>query len=241
MCAQLPNVTNTPTAHNSHENGDTGGFDEAMRNLVGAIAERKVEPICTAYLALRHADREIPLLEIPERVDRIAASKPGSARDMIISAFSHRLCVMCSDGTTPCRTCDGSGKASGFECPACDGLGVEICSFCAGAGWGDHAEIPDEIRLAAVHRRIKHVKKDLARLDRMSEADISASVEKLQPEQRRELASNLLRLQARLTNLAGIKADNNDEHVARFSVAAERIRRFTEAMRAKRPRDQENQ
>ncbi len=240
MCAQLSNVTNAPTAHNSHENGDTGGFDEALKNLAEAIAERKVESICTAYLAL-HAEREIPPGEIPGHVDRVVMSKSGSARDMIVSAFSHRLCVMCSDGTMPCRTCDGSGTTDGFECPACDGLGLEICSFCAGAGWGDHAEIPDEIRLAAVNRRIKHVKKDLARLDRMSEADISASVEKLQPEQRRELASNLLRLHARLTNLAGIKADNNDEHVARFSVGAERIRRFVEVLRAKHPQAQENQ
>ncbi len=239
MCAQLPNVSDAPSTHNSYENGNSGGFDEALKNLAEAIAERKVEPICTAYLALRHVAGKTPLIEILKQVDRTVSSKSGSALAMIISAFSHRQCVMCSSGAAPCRTCSGSGTSEGFECPTCDGLGVETCSFCAGTGWSDRHDIPDEIRPAAVNRRIKHAKKELARLDRISEADIPASVKQLQPQQQSELASSLLRLQARLTSLAGVEVGNDAEHIARFRVGAERIRRFLEVLRAKHPQAQE--
>lgn len=237
MCAQLSDISDAPPARNSHENGNAGVFDEALKKLAEAIAERKVEPICSAYLTLRRVAGEIPPREIPDRVDRSVTSKSNSAREIIISAFSHRHCVMCSDGVTPCRTCSGSGTVEDFECPTCDGLGVETCSFCAGAGWCDHNEIPDEIRPAAVNRRIKHVKKEFARLDRISKTDMPALLERLQPEQRRELATSLLRLQARLADLAGVKTDNdnNDEYVARFIAWAERIKRFLEAIKSSHP------
>lgn len=241
MCAQLSDVPDALPARNSHENGGATGFGKALKNLAEAITERKVEPVCAAYLALRHVAGKIPPNEIPGQVDRFITAKSGSAQELIISAFSHRHCLMCSNGMESCRTCDGSGIVEDYECPTCDGLGVEICSFCAGTGWCDYNDIPDEIRLAAVHRRIKHVKKELARLDRISEADIPALLEQLKPQQRHKLASSLLRLQARLTDLAGIKADNKDEYAARFSAWAERIKRFTEALRAKQPQAEENQ
>ena len=241
MRAQIPDVSDSPIAPNGHKNGSSGGFDEAMKNLVEAVSERKVEPIRIAYLALRSANGKIPTSEILECVDRSVTSKSGSIREMIVSAFSHGHCVMCDDGVTPCRTCNGSGTVNDYICPDCDGLGIEVCMFCAGTGWSDHHDIPAEIRPDAVLRRIKHVKKDLAILDKVSEADILASAEKLDPHQRRELASRLIRLQAKLTRMAGVEVGNDTEHVARFHVAASRIKRFLEAIRSQHPQAGENQ
>ncbi len=233
----------SPITHtrDNRESGNAVGFDEAMRDLAETIAGRKVEPIRIAYMALRKAAGKMPPHEILEHVDRAVTTQAGSARQMIYSAFSHGHCVMCSNGIAPCRTCDGSGTVNDYVCPDCDGTGVEICSFCAGTNWSDRHEIPDEIRPAAVSRRIKHAEKDLARLDRMSEADMPASVGKLQTQQRRKLASRLLRLQARLTNLAGVEVGSNTEHVARFHEGASRIERFIEALRAKQPPAEKNQ
>ncbi|MCK4626161.1 MAG: hypothetical protein KAV00_12665 [Phycisphaerae bacterium] len=241
MRAQIPDVSDAPAAHNDHKNGGSGGFDEAMENLVEAISERKVEPIRIAYLGLRSANGKIPTREILDCVGRSITSKSGSVWEMIVSAFSHGHCVMCNDGVSPCRTCHGSGMVNDYVCPDCDGLGIEVCMFCAGTGWSDHHDIPAEIRPDAILRRIKHVKKDLAILDKVSEADMLASAEKLDPHQKRELASRLIRLQARLTRMAGVEVGNDTEHVAPFSAAAARIKRFLEALRLQHPQDEENQ
>ncbi|MCK4626052.1 MAG: hypothetical protein KAV00_12120 [Phycisphaerae bacterium] len=241
MRAQTPDIFDAPTARNVHNNDSAGGFDEAMKNLAEAITERKVEPIRIAYLALRSANGKMPTHEIIECAVRSITSKSASVREMIVSAFSHGHCVMCNDGVSPCRTCDGSGTANDYICPDCDGLGIETCLFCMGTGWCDFHDMPVEIRPDAVLRRIKHVKKDLAILEKISETDMQASIEKLKPEQRRELASNLMRLQARLTRMSGVEVGNHTEHVARFHAAASRIKHLIEAIRAQHSQAGENQ
>ncbi len=241
MHSQVPDVSDAPVAHNDHKNGGSGGFDEAMKNLVEAIAERKVEPIRIAYLGLRSANGKVPTREILDSVGQSITAKSGSVWEMIVSAFSHGHCVMCNNGVSPCRTCQGSGMVNDYICPDCDGLGIEVCMFCVGTGWSDLHDIPAEIRPDAVLRRIKHVKKDLAILDKISEADMLASIGKLDQHQQRELVPRLIRLQARLTRMAGVEVGNNTEHVARFGAAASRIKHLIEAIRAQHPQADENQ
>ena len=89
------------------------GFDRALSELSEALATRKVEPICTSYLALRRLARGIRAGELLDRVGQAAGE---DARAVIVSAFSHRRCFMCENGTDPCNACEGTGMADGAPC-----------------------------------------------------------------------------------------------------------------------------
>jgi hypothetical protein len=213
----------------------TNGFEQALKDLGEAVAERRVESICAHYLALRRHTRGMKVGEVFDHVDRVAGN---DARAVIVSAFSHRRCFMCQDGTTPCNGCDGTGTADGAVCRQCDGLGVEPCSFCLGAGWIDRDEIPAEIRPAVLKRQIAHVEKELARMLKTGRS-AWASIGRLPPKQRAELFAWLIRLQARLSDLATSVADNGNERVARYGALAAAIQKLLDRMRAEGPSSHE--
>jgi hypothetical protein len=99
---------------NGNGDGSPPAFKRALRELAAALYAKKVEPICTAYLALRRASRGLVVREL---LARITAAGGASAVPMIVSAFAHRKCFMCEDGTTACQTCDGTGMVDRFPCP----------------------------------------------------------------------------------------------------------------------------
>ncbi len=234
MCAQ---GTEKPDIHPPTVAGPTGRSAEpnpALADLAEALAARKVEPICAAYISLRRNGRSMSAADILEGLNGTAG---GSAEKMIISAFSHRRCFMCEDGFTPCRTCDGAGIVNDYPCPGCDGLGVEVCSFCQGTGWSDAGQIPAEVLRAAVHRRIRHVSSDLKHLNEILKTGLPASIERLGPEKRRELTSRLLRLRARLANLANAEIENNGGHAAAFQTAESRIGQLLKALQPTQTND----
>jgi len=203
------------------------GFEQALQHLADAVAERRVEPISTAYLALRREARSMSPAELLEHVDRFAGKK---ARTLIVSAFSHRRCFMCRNGTTPCQVCEGSGTTDGEPCTQCDGLGIEVCPFCLGTGWIDPNEIPPEIRQPVRQRQIVQVEKDLARLAKVG-PKIWTWAAALSPEKRVEFAAWLIRLQARLSDLAETLAAGKDERAGRFKALAEKLDRMLARLR----------
>jgi len=187
-------------------------FEDALERLREGIAARKTESICTAYLALRRSANGTPIKQVLERVDQ---AHEGNGTGFVVSAFSHRRCFMCDDGTAICPTCEGTGAVNHFGCPTCDGLGVVVCEFCQGAAWSDLHDVPAEIRRQVRHRWVAHVKKDLPRLAKMPPEKVEALAGQLPPDRRRQIAGWLLRLQARLNKLAGKGAQNGDQFAAR--------------------------
>lgn len=205
-------------------------FEAALRELAQALAERKVEPICTAYLELRQSGRGMPPKEILEEASRVDGQ---AGADLIVSAFSRRRCFMCEDGTIQCSTCEGSGVVNGRPCPGCDGQGVEVCPFCMGSGWSDEDQIPGEIRRQALRRRTAHLVRDVKKLAKLPLAQAVELAGGASAQQRRELTGWLLRLQARLARAAGQESGNGDKFAAACRTMSDRITKILEALRPK--------
>ena len=208
----------------------SNGFGRALRDLAGALSHRQVEEICTSYLGLREQVDGMSLAELLGQVEREAGDQ---AMGLIVSAFSHRRCYMCKDGTVPCKTCDGTGSVDRFSCPQCDGLGVEPCSFCLGSSWTDRDAVPVEIRQAVLKHHVARVEKNLARLARLSPEALTSAA-KLPPGKRTEVVTWLFRLQGRLVDLARSVKDNGSEKAARYGIMAAKIEKLLEALRAQK-------
>ena len=211
------------------ESEQANGLDLALRNLVEAIAQRQIEGICTSYLALRQQANGMAVEELLDHLERQAG---GEATGLVVSAFSHRHCFMCKDGTTGCQTCDGTGMVDRFPCPQCEGLSLEPCSFCLGSAWTDGDEIPAEFRRAALKNHAARVEKDIARLAKLA-PESWASAQHLAPEKKAEVVSWLLRLQGRLAELARSARGNGHDSAARYRAIADRVGRLLESLRVK--------
>lgn len=212
--------------------GRRAAFEAALRKLAEALATRRVEPVCTAYLELRQAGRGMP----PERILQAAGEVDGRAgRDLIVSAFSRRRCLMCDDGTLACKTCNGGGVVNDYPCPSCDGQGVEVCSFCMGVGWSDEDEIPTELRDQVRRRRTRSLGHDAEKLNRLSLTRALASARGADASQRRELMPWLLRLQARLAVADDGQDGNGEAFAATRRTLSDRIEKLLQALRPSRP------
>ena len=210
-----------------------GGYstnpNDKMSELSQALANRKVEPICTSYLALlrdrRGASRQQVLADIQQ-------ARGATAIATIIAAFSHRACLMCDDGVARCGSCEGAGEVDGFSCPSCDGLTIQPCSFCQGAGWAGLDEIPAEFRKGALTHRVRRLDKAIHRLGKVPPTEKLIAMG-MPAAKRSELLTWLVRLQARLRALAAVPIENWDEHAARYTTLATRVEDILEALRPK--------
>ena len=207
-------------------------FRRALKAFAEAVSTRKVELICSAYLALRRSARGMSVTQLLDAAD---AATAGQARAAALSAFSHRRCFMCEDGTSACGTCNATGLAGGFPCPQCDGLGMEPCPFCRGSAWSDRDQVPPEFRQAVLNRHLARVQKDAARLRGLLQTGAFASATRLPAERRRELIAWLIRLQGRLRDLAGASKGNGENRTARFAALAARIDEILQKMRPPTP------
>jgi len=210
-------------------NGETSAaFDAAMDGLRQALAGRKGDPICAAYLKLRRAANGMSPRALMTSADRGIGA--GSA-EAILAAFSARRCFMCDGGAVPCETCDGTGRREGHVCPQCDGLGIEPCAFCQAAAWCDGEQTPAELTRGVLRRRIAAVTEDVKRFQGLSLAQALASGDT--PARRVRLAAWLMRLKGRLGYVAS--ASNGDGTEARVALSrlGERIGAILEALRSK--------
>ncbi len=205
-------------------------FDVAMDALGQALGHRKVEPICTAYLALRRARKPLPSRELP---DRVKGAHGAKALAMVLSAFSHRRCFMCEEGVADCPTCDGTGRADRFNCPTCDGLGVQPCTFCQGAGWAGHSDTPGELLQAILQRQVARLDQDISRLGKLPSGSKLATYS-LSLEKRKELVGWLVRMRARLLGLAGSPVETWGDHSIRYGSLATRVEGLLAALRPSR-------
>lgn len=178
-------------------------LEQAMDMLRQAAAQKKVDPICAAYLTLRRAAKGMKLAELFALADQ-ALDAPSQI--LIVSAFSHQRCYMCSDGTVACPTCGGTGLAEpGRRCTKCDGLPVP-CGLCRGTNWSGPEGVPAELSRAVRGRQWVRVRAEVERLDATLQRDLAQYIFRLGFPGRQTLAAWLMRLQARLGDLAAAGA-----------------------------------
>ncbi|MBI5724140.1 MAG: hypothetical protein HZA50_09300 [Planctomycetes bacterium] len=201
----------------------------ALNELRMAIAELRPDGICAAYEKLQKvaqaADFKDPLKLIEQALG-------VSGRDVVVSAYTFRHCIMCADGTVPCPQCEGTGQIEeGRKCGRCDGLGLEPCDLCMGTGWGDINTIPHEIRAYVLRRQLAQVQADLNQLGKGLEKLTDQSLKELQQAKRVKVATWLMKLQARLSELARTELANNEQERTKFIAVASKIDERIEAIR----------
>jgi hypothetical protein len=204
------------------------GLGDALRAFRKAARTRRSEPICAAYRDLRKAANGMALSEVFAKADE-ALGEP--TQPLVISAFAHWHCFMCDDGAVECDQCEGTGRNEDEEvCSACDGLGFTTCDFCRGTGWVDAELIPPELQQPVLKHHISTVRTELQRLRkallRVSEQELRG----LGRDERVKLARRLLRLQARMRDLAGSTAID-DEHADLYRRAAHGLDRTLDVLR----------
>lgn len=201
----------------------------AIAELRQAIADKRVEPICAAYQALRDAlvpgeDGDVLHLIDPKIAEKI---KP-----YIISAFSHRKCFMCEHGVISCQQCETTGNLlDGRVCPICKGYGQAACGFCRGTGWAVREMLPPELNEAVLQKQVAHLHEELGSLSTTIGTGDSEELRKLPPEQKRTVAAWLIRIYARLTDLLQSDAVRDEKEQERLGTIASRIRKCFFMMR----------
>jgi hypothetical protein len=201
---------------------------DELAKLREAVASREAESICVAYLALREkaVASDMKLSEVFGLADEALSQ---STALVILSAFSHRHCPMCEDGTARCRECKGTGLAGEErKCPACDGVGATSCDFCKGTGWAAWGMIPAEVpRNTLKRRQLANVKEDMIKLTKTLGKLDAEKKGKLPAELRRNLTRWAMRLRARLRSLAKEEIVGRDEKKRLLADASKLDRRLS--------------
>ncbi|HOF18295.1 MAG TPA: hypothetical protein PK082_05240 [Phycisphaerae bacterium] len=225
----MPTEAQTPSAGSDHAvQYDSDALSHALAELRRAAESRRVEPLCTAYQHLRIAARGMRLGELFRIVDR---EIEAPVENVLVSAYSHRHCFMCDDGTSLCAHCEGTGYVEENRlCPQCGGLGLTPCGFCEGTGWADRQNIPPEFRKAVLDRQLAHVRRDLQRAGETLAKATRQAMDSLSATDRRALLAWLLRLQCRMSHLAGLDDLGDSEQQARLGAMATRIEKCLEKL-----------
>ncbi len=196
-------------------------LESALASLREAVRRKKVDPICAAYQKLR---TRAGSLGVRDPASLVRKALGPMCEKVIVSAFSHRHCLMCDGGTVSCRPCRAKGALEDDRiCPGCNGLGISSCDFCRGTGWADRDTIPPELRSPVLHRQLMHVRSELKPLAAVLAKLKPANIQALTPDRRRILAARLMRDQARLTDLADIDGLADAEESVRFASVAANI------------------
>jgi len=178
----------------------------AVHDFAAAAKTRRVENICQAYQSLKSVANGLGITRVLTLVDQILGH---SALLLVISAYSHERCFMCSNGVVPCEMCAESERAVGErECVRCNSTGLAPCEFCEGTAWVGNDVIPKEILRAVWQSRLKHAHHVLEKyarnytpkaLGELAQRDIG-------DEQRREAITRTIRLAAQLKALGNSPA-----------------------------------
>ena len=203
-------------------------IEAGLERLRQAAQAKHVDTICRAYVALRQAAGGMS----PRDVLALADDRlQMPVAKLVISAYSHRRCYMCDDGTVTCEFCNGTClDERGLACSQCDGLGLATCGFCGGTGWGDRAEVPRELAPAVAKRQLARVHNDLTDLQQSVAKLGREALDKMPPDRRGALAGRLIRIAARLEEL-GQCGICDETHTARIAELIERVGILLQALR----------
>lgn len=173
---------------------------KALEAFAAAARGRHVEAICAAYQGLQSAANGMG----PKQLLLLADKTIGrSAADLVVSAFSHCNCFMCTDGVVACDVCEGKGTVDTDEpCANCASLGLVRCSFCEGTSWAGSDVIPHELRQAVWQRRLARAGKALRQFARDFCPAALSLLGNAPASERHRMVRRAIRLEARLRNLA---------------------------------------
>lgn len=192
----------------------------ALAELRQAASEKSPEGICAAYEALRNVAQG---MRIGDLLCIAGDAIKQNAGALIVSAYSHRHCFMCLGGTVSCDHCHGEGEVdTDRTCPRCDGIGLVSCGFCGGTGWSDRDTVPREMVSAVIARQLTRARADLNHLSRMAATLTPQKIFLFDMDHRQKLATWMIRLRARLLDLADT-GEVDDEQEARLDVIAGKI------------------
>jgi len=194
--------------------------EAALIELKAAVGSRDVEKICGAYAVVR---KRLAGSKVRDMFERVEQTLGPEARRILISSYSHRQCFMCDAGMVACDQCDGTGKLNDRICGSCDGLGIQLCTFCRGTGWADPSTIPGELARSVHEKQFRYVQGELARFK--NEVHITPEAfAKADPDLRRKVGSWLMRLEARLADLEEqAKQANNLSNQTAFGQAVNEV------------------
>ncbi len=202
---------NASVGNSNDSTTGSNGMATALEELKSIAKTKKAEPICAAYQNLRKAARGMKVSRLFELIDG-ALGKSGT--DIVASAYSHRHCFMCGDGTAQCETCGGTGLLEkGRRCPSCEGLGAISCGFCRGTGWADRETAPPEFKAAITKRQSAHLNKELQRLVKAFSGITKQSVAGLSEKVRTELIHWMMRLESRISDLGDSETADADRQL----------------------------
>ena len=207
----------------------TPPLEAALEELRAALSQGQVEPVCTAYLRL-HRIAHAMSMPLRDFFARLACCCGQEAVSQIVSAFSHRDCFMCDDGTAPCDACEKKGQVDRFRCPRCEGTTMEICTFCQGAGWCSLEDVPLELRQAVELQRRRHLEQGMQKLAALAAQAGPGDSAALPPEKRRELTAWLTRLQARASAYVHDHPAADDGQVARLGASVAQVDRLLKVL-----------
>ncbi|MHC4982770.1 MAG: DnaJ-like cysteine-rich domain-containing protein [Planctomycetota bacterium] len=221
-----PNSGQTKSASND---GDPR-FKAALADLKHAAGQKHVEPICTAYQALRVAAKGMAVGDVIAAVNN---SLGADGMAMIVSAYSHRECFMCSGGQAKCEQCKATGSLEQDRpCPNCDGKGLLLCGFCRGTGWADRETIPSELKTVVLERQLSHVRRQTAQLAHRLPEISPEKLEAMPPKQRNQILQWLMRLQARLSYMLDSGVVSDEDELSRMKETAEKVETYLEPLRS---------
>jgi len=209
--------------------GGSEGIRAVLTELRRAVREKKVDGICAAYQTLR----ELTDAQGPGRAMELVPKALGEkGAEIVISAFSFRRCFMCSNGTVECEQCGGTGEAApGESCPHCDGLGLVLCNFCRGTGWADPETVPEELASAVHLRQLSHVRREVRELAKSIKGMRIEELPQLSAARRRALAGELMRVSARMSELASDEELAKNERTADLGSMVSRIDKILTTLR----------
>jgi hypothetical protein len=195
----------------------------AIETFAVAARTRRIENICTAYQTLKSSINGMKIQEVLPLADKVLGQ---STIALVVSAYSHERCFMCTDGSVACENCSEEDTDTQTGCLRCNSTGLAPCEFCEGTGWVGNDVVPRELHRAVWLSRLKqthHVLEKYARTYTPKVLDV-LSRRPVGDTRRRLAIVETIRLAAKMHALGESCAVSDPEHLKHLTSAEEKIR-----------------
>jgi len=195
----------------------------AIETFAVAARTRRIENICKAYQTLKSSINGLAIRQVLPLVDKVLGQ---SAIALVVSAYSHERCFMCTDGSVACENCSEEDTETQTGCLRCNSTGLAPCEFCEGTGWVGDDVIPHELQRAVWLSRLKQTHHVLEKYARTYTPKVLDVLSKRAPnDNRRRLAIiETIRLAAKMHALSESCAVSDPEHLKHLASAEQKVR-----------------
>ena len=196
---------------------------KAIETFAAAAQSRRIENICKAYQTLKSSVNGLGIQQVLPLADKVLGQ---SAIALVVSAYSHERCFMCSNGSVTCESCSEEDTDTRTDCLHCNSTGLAPCEFCEGTGWVGNDVIPRELRRAVWHSRLKHTHTILENYARIYTPKLIEALSKRPAgdDKRRLAILETIRLAAKIHALARSCVVTDPEQRKHFASAEQKLR-----------------